>query len=603
MLGSSASPAATAPGTITGWWRTQINSSAVRLYLTVAAVSLAVSGYLNWHVLGGLGGRMVAGNPDDVRLFAWYLQHGPWSVAHGRNPLHFATMNAPAGVNGMWNTSLLLPAMLLAPVTALAGPLAAYNLMLLLGLAAGPVCALPLFRRFAANDWAAALGALLFGFSPAVLTAGMGHINLVLTELMSLMLVLIYDLAAGRRSVLTGGAALGLAAAAQLFTSEEILFQTGLAAVVAGAVVIVTQSWAVTRPALPRVARGLGIALCVFLAICAGPLWLQFWGPLHQHGTPFTLSFYEADLRGFYVPSHMFWLSTRGSTAFAAHYGGGPAEYLAYLGIPLLLVALAVGVARITDRNARMLLGTGLIFAVFSLGDPLLVNGRLTNVHLPWGLLEHWPVFGSALPDRFALVVGLAAAGLLAIGLDWLLAAGRTAALVLGAVLAVVCVVPLLPRPNSTTAAQAAPAFFSDTRRWIPAGSTILVLPYPDGTQTLPLAWQTAADMSFQMPGGYFIGPGPGGEAYVGGPGPLPVAVTLIHIEQGTAAPPVTPAVRAEFRQELAYWGADAIVIGPGARPELVTFVQALMQRPPIRAGGVLLWHLTKGQPGAGAIK
>ena len=61
--------------------------------------------------------------------------------------------------------------------------------------------------------------------------------------------------------------------------------------------------------------------------------------------------------------------------------------------------------------------------------------------------------------------------------------------------------------------------------------------------------------------------------------------------------------MRAEFRQELAYWGADAIVIGPGARPALVTFVQALMQRPPIRAGGVLLWHLTKGQPGAGAIK
>src|SRR5215468_8515669 len=68
--------------------------------------------------------RMIAGNPDDIRLFTWYLQHGPWSVAHGRNPLYFATMNAPAGVNGMWNTSLLLPALLLAPVTALAGPLA-----------------------------------------------------------------------------------------------------------------------------------------------------------------------------------------------------------------------------------------------------------------------------------------------------------------------------------------------------------------------------------------------------------------------------------------------------------------------------------------------
>ncbi len=567
MLGSQAFPAATAPGAITTWWRKQASSAAVRLYLTVAAISLLISVYLTWHLLGGFGSRMVAGNSDDVRLFAWYLQHGPWSVVHGRNPLSFATMNAPAGVNGMWNTSLLLPALLLAPVTALAGPLAAYNLLFLLGLAAGPVCALPLMRRFVSTGWTAALGALVFGFSPAVLISGMGHINLVLTELMSLMLVLVYDLAAGRRGVLAGGVALGLAAAAQLFISEEILFQAGLAAVVAGLVVIVTQPWSATAQALPRAAGGAGIALCVFLAICAGPLWLQFWGPLHQHGSPFTLSFYEADLHGFYLPSHMFWLSTRGSAAFAARYGGGPAEYLAYLGVPLLVVAALVGVARITDRNARMLLGTGLIFAVFSLGDPLLAGGRLTDIHLPWGAVEHWPVFGSALPDRFALVAGLAAAGLLAIGLDWLMATGRTGALVLGLVLAVACVVPLLPRPYGTTTAPGVPPFFTDTQRWLRAGSTVLVLPYPTGTQTLPLAWQTAADMSFQMPGGYFIGPGPGGEAYVGGPGPLPVAVTLIHIEQGTAAPPVTPAVRAEFRQELAYWGAGAIVAGPEPGP------------------------------------
>jgi hypothetical protein len=580
------------PGAVTAWWRRQASSSVVRLYLAVAAISLVVSLYLNWHLLGGFSGRMIAGNPDDIRLFAWYLQHGPWSVAHGRNPLYFATMNAPAGVNGMWNTSLLLPALLLTPVTVLAGPLASYNVLFVLGLAAGPVCALPLMRRFAVSGWAAALGALVFGFSPAVLVSGMGHINLVLTELMSLMLVLVYDLAAGRRAVLTGGVALGLAAAAQLFTSEEILFQTSLAAAVAGAVVIATQPRAVTAPALARAARGLGVALCVFLAICAGPLWLQFWGPLHQHGSPFVLSYYEADLRGFLVPSHTFWLSTPGTSAFAASYGGGPAEYLAYLGIPLLVIALLVGVARFTDRNARMLLGTGLIFAVFSLGDPLLVDGKLTGVHLPWGLFERLPVFGSALPDRFAFVVGLAAAGLLAIGLDQLLAAGLASERALGVALAVVCVVPLLPRPYSTTAAAAVPPFFTSTQRWVPAGSTVLVLPYPTGSQTLPLAWQTAADMAFQMPGGYFIGPGPGGEAYVGGPGPLPTAVTLIHIEQGTAAPPVTPAVRAEFGQELAYWKTGAIVIGPGARPALAAFVQALMQRPPIRAGGVLLWRL-----------
>ena len=420
----------------------------------------------------------------------------------------------------------------------------------------------------------------------------MGHINLVLTELMSLMFVLIYDLAAGRREVLTGGVALGLAAAGQLFTSEEILFQSGLAAAVAGTVVIVTQPRAVSAAALARTARGLGVALCVFLAVCAGPLWLQFWGPLHQHGSPFTLSFYEADLRGFFVPSHMFWLLTPGSSAFAASYGGGPAEYMAYLGAPLILTALLVGVARIADRNARMLLGTGLVFALFSMGGTLLVDSHQTGVHLPWDAVENWPVFGSALPDRFALVVGLAATGLLAIGLDWLLAADWNVAIFLGLALAAACVVPLLPRPYAVTAAPAVPRFFTDTQRWVPAGSTVLVLPYPTGTQTLPLAWQAAADMAFQMPGGYFIGPAAGGEAYVDGPGPLPVAATLTHIEQGTAAPVITPELRAQFQQELAYWRAGAIVVGPGARAALTTFVTGLMQRPAVQAGGVLLWRL-----------
>jgi hypothetical protein len=595
VLGAQAFPLATVSRVATTWWRKCAGSATARLYLTVAALSLLVSGYLNWHLLGGFSGRMIAGNPDDTRLFTWYLQHGPWSVLHGRNPLYFATMNAPAGVNGMWNTSLLLPALLLAPVTALAGPLAAYNLLFVLGLAAGPVCALPLMRRFARSDAAAGLGAMLFGFSPAVLTSGLGHINLVLTGLMSLMLVCVYDLATGRLDALVGGTALGLAAAGQLFTSEELLFQAGLAVLLGGAVVLVTQPWRVSVPALLRAARGLGIGLCVFLAVCAWPLWFQFFGPLHQHGSPFTLSFYEADLRAFYVPSHLFWLSTPGDSAFAASYGGGPAEYLAYLGIPLLVVALLAGVTRIADRNARLLLGAGLLFAVFSLGGTLLANGRQTGVHLPWGAVEGWPVFGSALPDRFALAAGLAAAGLLAMAADWLLSTGWMIALLAAVALAAACVVPLIPRPYGTTAAAGVPAFFAGTQRWLPAGSTVLVLPYPTGTQTLPLAWQTGADMSFQMPGGYFIGPAAGGQAYIGGPGPLPLAVTLIHIEQGTAAPPVTLDLRAEFQQDMRYWGARTIVAGPGASAALVAFVQALVQRPPVQAGGVLLWRRVTG--------
>ena len=607
-------PTAAARGAGGPRWRpSRASAAAAAPYAAVSVLSLLISLYLNWHLLGGFGHRMIAGNPDDVRLFTWYLVHGPWAVRHGHDPLVFTSMNAPAGVNGMWNTPLLVPALIMAPVTALAGPLAAYNTLFVLGLAAGPVCAFALLRRFVARTWTAAVGGLVFGFSPAVLAAGLGHLDLVLIGLMPVILLLAYDLATGRRTALAGGLALGLAAAAQLFISEEILFQAGLVVVVCGALLLLTAPRVITRAGLGRVARGGAVAAGVFLVCCAWPLWLQLFGPLHQHGSPFTLSFFEADLRGFYVPSHRLWLSTPGSAAFAARYGGGPAEYLAYLGVPLLLAALLTGLLRIGDLRARLLLGTGLVFGLFSLGSPLLVDGRLTSVRLPWGIAEKWPIFGSALPDRFAFVVALAAGGLLAMGLDWLCwpggatprtprsplraeagGAGRPGwpRRVLAIALAVVCLAPLAARPYAVTPASRVPAFFTASRRWLPAGRTVLVLPFPTATQTQPLAWQAAADMAFRMPGGYFIGPAPGGQAYMEGPGLVPTASIFTQIQQGSAPPPtVTPALRAQFARDMAYWRASAIVAGPGASPALVRFVRQLTGQASAQVGGVLLWR------------
>jgi dolichyl-phosphate beta-glucosyltransferase len=210
--------------------------------------------------------------------------------------------------------------------------------------------------------------------------------------------------------------------------------------------------------------------------------------------------------------------------------------------------------------------------------------------------VEGWPVFGSALPDRFAIVVALAAAGLLAVGAGWLLGTGRPAARLLAVLLAAACILPLLPRPYPATGADPVPPFFPAAARWLAPGSTVLVLPYPTDTQTVPLVWQAAAQMAFQMPGGYFIGPAAGGHAYVGGPVPPAVATTLIGIQLGLPAPPVTAALRASFWQDMSYWGARAIVAGPGARAALTRFITRVVQRPPLHVGGVLLWRHLAGR-------
>ena len=158
----------------------------------------------------------------------------------------------------------------MTPVTLLAGPLAAYNVLFVLALATGPPCAFGLLRRFTDSVPAAGLGSLVFGFSPAVVASGLGHINLVLTGLMPVTLLLADDLATGRRDPWPVGAALGLAMAAQLFTSEELLFQTALVLLVAGVLVLVTQPRAVTAAVLGRIGRGCAAALGVFVFVSAG---------------------------------------------------------------------------------------------------------------------------------------------------------------------------------------------------------------------------------------------------------------------------------------------------------------------------------------------
>jgi len=110
----------------------------------------------------------------------------------------------------------------------------------------------------------------VFGFSPAVLASGFGQINLVLTGLMPLSLLLAHDLVTGRRDPAAGGAAVGLVMAAQLFTSEELLFQTGLVMLVAGVLVLATRPRSVTAAALRRTGRGAAAALGVFGFACAG---------------------------------------------------------------------------------------------------------------------------------------------------------------------------------------------------------------------------------------------------------------------------------------------------------------------------------------------
>src|SRR5580704_3526261 len=286
--------------------------------------------------------RTVAGNPNDADQIAWFFRYDATAVAHLRLPALVTTaMNAPQGVNAMWNTFMMLPGVLLAPVTLLFGPQSALTLFMTAGFAGSATAMFAVLKRWDVSGPAAALGGAVYGFSPAVLHSAIGHYDLQFAVLPPLIVHICLRLATGRTSAVRGGLWLGLLVTAQVFITEETLLATAMAVVIILAVLAVSRPRAVADK-IARVAAGLGVAACVTAVIAGYPLWMQFFGPLPQHGSPFTPDFFKNDLSSFVVPSSYLLFHTSASAAAALRYQGHLPEYVGYLGWPLIIVLLLV---------------------------------------------------------------------------------------------------------------------------------------------------------------------------------------------------------------------------------------------------------------------
>ncbi len=598
--------------------------------MTLAAVSyllaaLAVTLWL-WR---DPASRTVAGNANDADQFAWFFRYDATAIAHLRLPALVTTaMNAPQGVNAMWNTFMLLPGVLLSPVTLLFGPQSALTLFMTAGFAGSATAMFAVLRRWDASTACAALGGAAYGFSPALLHSAIGHYDLQFAVFPPLIIDAGLRLALGRVSAVRGGLWLGLLVTAQLFITEEALLGTAIAGLVLGAVISVSRPRAVAGK-LAALAGGLGIAGCVVGVIAGYPLWVQFFGPLHQHGSPFTPDFFKNDLSAFVVPSSYLLFHTADSAAEASRYQGHLPEYLGYLGWPLLIAgvaAMAVLWRRLPVRAAGVTFG---VLAVFSLGGTLLFGGHEhVAIKLPYYWLQGLPMLSSALPDRYSIEADGAAAALLAFAADAAIpafaafAARRLPGLATGwrpAVVVLSCatlaVLPLVPKPlpaaTATPLPPGWPAVFTSLR--LPASAHVLVVPIPMSTFTEPLRWQADTGEPGSLVGGYFMGPDWNGRGYIDGNG-TPTASLYLNARwlesiqdlpkslaagvPQSAYPTSGGFVRVKavtdtaMRAQIAAWRVTVVVAVAKPGSGLGLYLTVLFGRPAAAAGDVLAWRV-----------
>jgi hypothetical protein len=557
---------------------------------------------LTWQLWVAPASRTQVGDPEDVALLAWFMRYAATAVAHGHLPALVTTaMNAPRGINLMWNTSFLLPGIALAPVTLLAGPQVSSTIVLILGFAGSAASLFWVLRRWGVSSIAAALGGAIYGFSPALLDSAIGHYQLQFAVLPPLIIHAALRIVTGRGSAVRTGVWLGLLTAAQLFTGEELLALTAVAGLLFVALLAASHPHAV-RDRARDIALGLATGAAVAIVICGHALWVQLHGPLTEHGSWEPLGHFTSHLSAFVTPPGTLLFHTPASAAAAASSPQFLPEYLAYLGWPLLAVLVVAAIRYWRHPKVRAAAVTWAVLELFSLGSDsrTFLGFRCPGGVLPWHWLQGLPLLGSVLPDRFAVVADGAAAALLAFSLDLARSAAPEgsgwAQRNWPFAVALLALLPLIPLPVQAGPVSPVPAGWQAAfgRLRLAPDARVLVVPVPYSHAPEPMRWQADTGEPGSLIGGWFVGPDEAGQATVEYFGPNgaenPAAVYLDDLWSGSAT--VTAGVpRAQIRAAVAYWRPAAVVAvtSPGSR--LGRVLSEFFGRPSFRVGQVLAWR------------
>ena len=532
---------------------------------------------------------LIGATTADNSQHAWFLRWLPYALATHRNPLFSTSVIGADGVNLMWNTWIPLPALVLSPVTLLAGPVAAFDLAVTLGVALSGWSMYLAASRLVRRTSAAVLAGAAYGFSPFLFDQSYtGHSNLVVAVVPPLLLLSLHTILARQDlSARRAGLALGGLLVAQFYITEELLASELLMALIgAVGVAVIARSEVALR--WRHVARAAAWALALFIPLTIYPLWFQFLGPQVPRAVLADRNFFVTDLLNIVLPSTAQGVEPPFAAAVAAHYTGNSGEWGGYVGIPMLAVVGWTLWHQWHRSLVRVLGATAGAALLLSLGASLHVGGADTHVPLPGAMLAHLPVLDDLVAARFAVYVALACALLLGIFVDGLPRTRWGLRTCIGAcVLVSASYLPPLPFPSRSVPT---PAYFTASPSSSTAATVALVVPFShDFDSTEAMLWQAQSGMAFSMPEGYIINRQPTGLAGQGPP-PSVTGRALAGVAAGRGGA-LTPSLRAAVLLELRRWGIGVVVLGPSDhRGALRTFLSALLGAPPVDRAGVSLW-------------
>jgi hypothetical protein len=447
-------------------------------------------------LVGHLSDRYI-GVGTDPGAFIFFLEWWKYILVHHVNPFITHLQWAPSGANLAWATCIPLFGIAAAPLTATIGPIATYNLLMLLCPALATWTAFLLCRNICSSFWSAVLGGYVFGFSPFMLGHLLGHLDLVAVFPIPLIVVVALLRLNGKISGVSYIPLLSALLVVQFLCFAEV---PATATLFGGFAIFIT--WLIAPQWRARLQALIVPTCCAYLAttILLSPYLYYFFAV--GGGRPAFPSrfadFFSAYPSNFFIPTTTNLLGTF-SLARKLCTGSDIGETTSYIALPLLLFVIGFARARWREWEPRLLVNLLVIICVASLGPSLHLR-RSSSLPMPWIVFSHLPLFAMMLTARFSLFIFLILGIILSL---WLSDASIQASMRIGgAILVVLFTLPNLHASYWVTNVDT-PSFFKDRlyTRYLAPGDNLLVLPYGMGGNSN--IWQATTGFYFRMAGGY----------------------------------------------------------------------------------------------------
>ena len=447
---------------------------------------------------------VVVGSHDQIQ-FIWTLYWWPYAISHHINPFYSTYIWHPYGTDLSLAPASVPGASLIAlPITLVFGPVAAYNLLIIIGSALSAFFTFLITHYLTKSYQAGVIAGLLFGFSTYQFVQVI-HLHVELTFLIPLIGYLFLLFWEKKIHSIAFILLVGSCLALQYLISTEVFVTLAL---------FIGISWIIFMLVYPEHFKKL-IYFSIFLLsayiICVIMIspFLYMALMIGIPTKPFhSVAVYSVDPLNFIIPTKITYLGAISFAQMSNAFFYNIHEHSGYLGIPAIVIIIIYSVKYWHEKMTRVLFFILLSFMILSLGPNLHIAGYST-LTLPYYYLNKFPVLNQLLPVRLTVYVFFVASILIGLWVGKNLTGLRTRRIDLTTyfkyMLVLLTLVFLFPNVRGGTPHTDIniPYFFTSGiyKQYVQKGDNVLYVPYADNGDSM--LYQEYTNMYFNLAEGY----------------------------------------------------------------------------------------------------